>query len=245
MYSDYLVPTYPMDAEKTKRIKQLEATVSRMKLVMSYLVPHGHPSAPTIHQTVPPPLPPKGLPPSSRVNNQPSSAAQLFTPRPPMHCPPLQAYTPRPPRHSPPQQPFSPPQFPLITPQPPKHPAPQSSTGRLPSSAIDKSTLSAVTSVVEANSDLLGKEGKMGTMAAILAREVFFGEEVMARCTAKGYGDRPALPIVELMALKEEIRKLYPNYWTNSVAFEEKWNKALKASVKRIRKKRSKKGGQQ
>ena len=75
--------------------------------------------------------------------------------------------------------------------------------------------------VVQANSDLLGKEGKMGTMAVLLARESFFGEEVMYKCTAKGYGDKPGLPMAELMALKEELRKLYPNYCNNNIIFEE------------------------
>ena len=42
------------------------------------------------------------------------------------------------------------------------------------------------------------------------------------------------------MDLKEEIRKHYPNYWNNNVAFEEKWSKcleAISAACKRIRSK--------
>ena len=49
---------------------------------------------------------------------------------------------------------------------------------------------------------LVGKE-KMATLAVALAREAFYGEEVMAQCTAKGYGGKPGLLQQELMALKE------------------------------------------
>ena len=111
----------------------------------------------------------------------------------------------------------------------------------LSSAAINKSALSSLRDV-ECNSDFLGKESKMGTMAVILAREVYFGEEVMGQCTAKGYGDKLGLPIQELMALKEDMRKLYPQYLNSAVAFEEKWTKCLEAisqACKRARKKQS------
>lgn len=61
----------------------------------------------------------------------------------------------------------------------------------------------------------------MRTMALALAREAFFGEEVMIQCTVQGWGDTPGLPHKELMGLKEELRKLYPIYWNNPLAFEE------------------------
>ena len=78
-------------------------------------------------------------------------------------------------------------------------------------------------------------------MAAVLAREAYFGEEVMARCTAQGYGDKPGLPAAELGAMKEEIRRLYPNYLNNN---EEKWTKCLESissACKRARAKQAKK----
>ena len=87
----------------------------------------------------------------------------------------------------------------------------------------------------------------MGALAVALAREAFFGEEVMSKCTARGYADKPELPIAELMELKEEVRKHYPNYWNNNVAFEEKWNKCLEsisAACKRIRHKKTKQNKQ-
>ena len=49
----------------------------------------------------------------------------------------------------------------------------------------------------------------------------------MAQCTTKGHGGKPGLPHKELMSLKEEIRKLYPNYWNSPLVFEEKWGKCF------------------
>ena len=106
---------------------------------------------------------------------------------------------------------------------------PQCSAGKLPSSAINKHTLSTVDSVVRANLDLLGKEGKITAMSTALAREAYYGKEVMAQCTAQGYGDKPGLPAAELGELKEEIRRLYPNYLNNNIIFEEKWSKCLES----------------
>ena len=65
----------------------------------------------------------------------------------------------------------------------------------------------------------------------------------MAQCTTKGYGNKPGLPHKEMMSLKEEIRKLHPNYWNNPLVFEEKWNKCSKQisqACNRIRTKRKK-----
>jgi hypothetical protein len=99
--------------------------------------------------------------------------------------------------------------------------------------------------VVQNNADLVGKDGKMTTLAVALAREAFFGEDVMARCTAKGYGGKPGLPHKEMMLLKEEVRRLYPNYWNSPHVFEEKWNKCseqISQACNRVRAKRKKKG---
>ena len=77
-------------------------------------------------------------------------------------------------------------------------------------------------------------------MAGILAKECFFGQDVMLQCTAKGYGDKPGLPIIELMELKEEMRRLYPHFLHSTVEFEEKWVKiseSLSQACKRLRRK--------
>ena len=41
-------------------------------------------------------------------------------------------------------------------------------------------------SVVQANLDLLGSEARITITASVLAREAYFGEKVMAQCTAQG-----------------------------------------------------------
>ena len=83
----------------------------------------------------------------------------------------------------------------------------------------------------------------MTMLAVALAREAFFGEEVVAQCSAKGYGGKPGLPHKEMMLLKEEVLRLYPNYLNSPHMFEEKWNKCseqISQACNRIRAKRRK-----
>ena len=212
------------------------------------------PTSPLPRSESPTPLPPP-LPP---LVNRPHPIPK--TPQPPHHPPPTLAYTPCAPRHHPPTFPLTPhasnhppPRHLLSTPPPPSHPPPQlprresreQAPPTLPSSSIPKSSLLPVSSVVHNYADLVGKEGKMTTLAVALAREAFFGEEVMAQCTAKGHDGKPGLPQQELMALKEEIRRLFPNYWNSPLVFEEKWNKCseqISQACNRVRAKRRKKG---
>ena len=228
----------------------MAATVARLESTLTALLQQTNPSAP-------PPLPPKGLRPSPKRD---PPLIPAFTPEPPQHPAPVAAYTPVAPHYPAPLNAYTPlaPKHPAPLaeasqhlPPPPPPPPPEkteatNSTCRLPSSAIQKGSLTSVTNVVQNNADVVGKDGRMGAMAVALAREAFFGD-VMSQCTAKGYGDKPGLPMNELMALKEEIRKLYPNYWNNPVGFEDKWNKcseAISQACKRIRQKRAKKGKQ-
>ena len=122
------------------------------------------------------------------------------------------------------------------------NPTPLSSLGRLPSSAIDKSKLQPASVIIKNNSHL-AKEGTIGTLAQLLARESFFGEDVMVQCTAQGYGDKPGLPITELMLLKDEIRKTLPQYWNAPQEIELLWSKctdSISQACKRLRGKKSK-----
>ena len=179
--------------------------------------------------SLPPPLPPKRLPPSPPRGVQ-SIDGVRGTPQPPNHPPPL-PYTPQPQRRLQNQACITPPlRHPLrqlqnqaySTPQPPQHPAPELSQGRpitqptqhppqqlsqgppttatsrLPSSAINKTALLSVATVIKNNADHIAKEGRMETIAVALARDSFFGEDVMAKCTPRGYGDKPGLPLDEL-----------------------------------------------
>ena len=45
----------------------------------------------------------------------------------------------------------------------------------------------------------------MSTLTQLLAKESFFGEDVMVQCTTYGYGGNPGLPKKELDELKETI----------------------------------------
>ena len=97
--------------------------------------------------------------------------------------------------------------------------------------------------MVKQNADLLRKEGKMGTMAVALAWDAFFGEDIMRQCTAKGHGEKPGLPLAELMELKEEIHRLYPHFIRSQIEFEGKWVKiceALSQACKRMRRRAEK-----
>ena len=95
----------------------------------------------------------------------------------------------------------------------------------LPSSSIDKTQLKSPQDVLNKNSNLASQVGKMTILAVVLAREAFFGGQVMGQCTAKGHGDKPALPHQELMELKDVIKGAYLQYWNLPHVFESQWNK--------------------
>ena len=54
---------------------------------------------------------------------------------------------------------------------------------------------------------LAGKESSAGEFACKLAREAYFGTDVMEKCTCNGSVDKPGLPKAELLELKETIRQ--------------------------------------
>ena len=108
---------------------------------------------------------------------------------------------------------------------------------RLPSSAISKEGLTSVCDVIKDSADLLRKDGKMGTMAVVLAREAYFGEDVMRQCAVKGYGEKPGLPLAELMQLKEELCRLYPHFLRSPAEFEVNVCDSLSQACKRLKRK--------
>ena len=57
-------------------------------------------------------------------------------------------------------------------------------------------------------------------------------------CSAQGYGDKSGLPAAEMMAPKQELHRLYPNYVNNGLLFEEMWTKcqeSISQACKRAR----------
>ena len=68
---------------------------------------------------------------------------------------------------------------------------------------------------------------KMGELAAKLARECFFGKELMSRSTVMGFKEYPPLPADRVQALKETIRSVSPQYQLDPVGFEAMWKKYI------------------
>lgn len=62
----------------------------------------------------------------------------------------------------------------------------------------------------------------IGKLAVKLARESFFGTDVLAKCTVMGCRDFPALPVNELNELKQLIFSMFPTYWNTPIEFESK-----------------------
>ena len=92
----------------------------------------------------------------------------------------------------------------------------------LPSTEINKALLRPVDDVLS-RYQKFKCESKIGTLAVKLAREVFFGEEVMVKCTVVGCRNLPALPSLELSQLKDILFKQFPAYWRNPMGFEHLW----------------------
>ena len=107
----------------------------------------------------------------------------------------------------------------------------------LPSSAVNKESLKPACQVL-LHYPKLQTESKVSKLAVKLARESFFGEDVMAKCTVMGFNRYPALPIPELAELKQTLFALFPKYWANPILFEKVWKECAEAigqACKRVR----------
>ena len=92
----------------------------------------------------------------------------------------------------------------------------------LPSPTINKHKLIPASEVI-LNYPKLRSPSRVGTLATKLARESFFGEEVLAKCTVAGDRDLPALPAAELHQLKQTLLMQFPDYWRSPHEFEPLW----------------------
>ena len=92
----------------------------------------------------------------------------------------------------------------------------------LPESEIHEEQLIPVDVVLQKYSSWL-VDNKFSALAVKLAREVFFGDSVLKKCTPRGFGEFPALPNRGLNQLKKTLFDAFPNYWTKPEAFEVKW----------------------
>ena len=109
----------------------------------------------------------------------------------------------------------------------------------LSSTEIKKHKLVSAERVVSKYSKMK-TESKVGTLAVKLARQSFFGDDVMRRCTVQGVREYSGLPFVELGQLKQTIFKLFPQYWRNPSEFEGVWSTCVESvgqACKRLRSK--------
>ncbi len=112
------------------------------------------------------------------------------------------------------------------------------------SSEIRKDRLQPPDSVVRKYCNLKGRS-KAGLLAVKLAKEAFFGEDVMIRCTVSGKRQLPALPFAELNQLKQRLFLQFSEFWNNPAEFEETWAicvDAINQSCKHVRSVAQKKG---
>ena len=106
----------------------------------------------------------------------------------------------------------------------------------VPSSDIVATTLITSMDVVQKYPNYR-MESKMTSLAVKLAREAFFGDEILRRCTPRGWTN---LPHDVLTTLKEELYHLYPSYWTRPECFKKCWAQvqdAIGQTCKCLRKK--------
>jgi hypothetical protein len=85
-------------------------------------------------------------------------------------------------------------------------------------------------------------DSKMSTVAVKLAREVFFKDSVLERCSPRGVGKAPPLPHPVLNTLKMTLFELFPSYWSIPESFEQKWVLAQDAIAQHCKRLRKKKG---
>ena len=72
------------------------------------------------------------------------------------------------------------------------------------------------------------KRSKLPRLAVKLARESYFGEDIMARCNVRGLGDCYALPLPVLGELTKFISNLaYPRFVDTRASFEVLWKSCI------------------
>lgn len=92
--------------------------------------------------------------------------------------------------------------------------------------SIDKTVLIDHQEVLRKYPKLRG-ECKIRSLSSKLAKEAFFGEQVMMQCTVKGHRDYPALPQQELAELKQVLFSQFPQFWSSPTEFEPIWSTCI------------------
>ena len=79
---------------------------------------------------------------------------------------------------------------------------------------------------------------KASTLAVKLAKEAFFGDNVLVRCTVAGSREFPGLPHKEMQELKGVMLRQFPQFWQTPVQFELTWKdccESIGQACKRLR----------
>ena len=103
---------------------------------------------------------------------------------------------------------------------------------------IPKEKLKTIAETLQKFSSLR-TESKIGVLAVKLAREAIFGDDVLRRCTPRGWSNMPALPQAELNLLKCTLFEQFPCFWTCPEEYEKTWaiaQEAITQACKRLRK---------
>ena len=94
---------------------------------------------------------------------------------------------------------------------------------------IDYTQLCSPEDVVNRNQSLLMKS-KLRTLAKKLAREAYFGPDILEKCTVKGIGRHHALPKKQLHDLKMYLKSLsVPRIVSTAIEFEVEWKNCLES----------------
>lgn len=94
---------------------------------------------------------------------------------------------------------------------------------------INYAALCSPEDVVNRNQSLLTRS-KLRTLAKKLAREAYFGPNILEKCTVKGIGPYRALPKKELNDLKMYLKHLsVPRIVNTVIEFETEWKNCLES----------------
>ena len=95
-----------------------------------------------------------------------------------------------------------------------------------PLPSIDKSKLISPDEVVAGHPKLL-KLSKIPTLSVKLARDSYFGKEVMVCCTVRGLSGFHALPVQPLKDLKRYLLQICVPSLTTTLEFEAVWKNCI------------------
>ena len=99
---------------------------------------------------------------------------------------------------------------------------------------IPKEKLKTIAETLQKFSSLR-TESKIGVLAVKLAREAIIGDDVLRRCTPRGWSNMPALPQAELNLLKCTLFEQFPRFWTCPEEYEKTWQLHRRQLPKRAR----------